>query len=138
MSLESEITNIEREIKNLKDAYEQTALQLPVFTYQIDYTSLNNHLKTTYSDGYSYESDNMPARVVVTFDTETGANTLATLEMMINKEIIQYGMGNYNFKRVPYNGGARWIVYDTQTPTNFTFVVHSAVRGRLGAKMIWQ
>ena len=138
MNLEKELSKIEKEIRDIKNAFEQTARQLPVFTYSVDYSSPNNHMKITYQGGTSYEMDNLPSRTVVTFDTATGSNTLATLEMQIQGEIVQMGMGNYCARRVPYSGGARWIVYNSSTPTNFTFVVHSAVRGTLGVKMIWE
>lgn len=132
-----ELTKLEDEIKALKNAFQQTALQLPVFTYTINYTTLVNNI-TIKQSGYPDYSFEGVARVVVTFTSSMGANALATLEVSWDDGGI--GMTDYKVRRVPYAGGARWIVYNSpiNSTIDYTFTVHSAVQGTLGAKMIWQ
>jgi len=140
---EAELKKLEDEITALKAAYEKQAIQMPVFTKSIYFTTSANPMHIDYGDGNVYDFDGNE-RVVVTFNTSRGSNTLATLEMTID------GFNSdLKVKRVPYSGGARWIVYNSPTygevggnwqriNTNYNFTVQSAVDGTLSARMIWQ
>lgn len=134
-NLEKTLSKVEDEIKALKNAYEQTALQIPVFTYSIDFTTLVNNLTITYPGGQSLSFEGW-GRTVVTFTSARGANALAFLELQFDDG--GYGMATFKIRRVPYAGGARWIVSDTGGPIDYRFVVHSAVEGTLEARMVWQ
>lgn len=142
--METELKKLEEEIRAQKTAFEKMGTQMPVFTKSVDFSTLANPMRIDYGDGSEpYEFDGNE-RVVVTYATSRGSNTLATLEMTID------GFRNsLKVKRVPYTGGARWIVYNTPTyaevggnyqrvATNYTFTVQSAVDGTLDARMIWQ
>lgn len=137
--MEKELIRLEEEIKAQKAAYEKMALQMPTFTTSVDFTTLANPMSIDQGSGaYNFDGNE---RVVVTFTTSRGSNTLAVLEM------ISDGLkADLKVKRIPYTGGARWIVYDlpnfdsggNRIDTHYTFTVQSAVEGTLGAKMIWQ
>lgn len=137
--MEQELTRLEDEINAMKATFEKTALQMPVFTHSIEFKTSANKI-TMNQSGSTFDFDGNE-RVQVTFDTARGSNTLAVLEMQSD------GIkADLKVKRVPYTGGARWIVYDmpnynsggNRIDTNYTFTVQSAVDGVLGAKMIWQ
>lgn len=140
MNAEKELQKLENEIKALKTAYEKMALLMPVFTSSVNFATEANRITATWSSGYTYEFDGNE-RVLVTYDTNTGANTLATLEMTTDGIAV-----DLKTQRVPYSGGARWLIYSmpnydsngNRIATNYTFTVHAAVEGTLGAKMIWQ
>lgn len=135
MKLEQTLDSVELEIKALKNAFEQTAFQLPVFTYSLDFTTTPNNVTLTQA-GYPAVTYQGSGRTVVTFDSGAGVNALAFLEIEVDDG--GYGISNIKFRRVPYSGGARWIIYDDGGQIDYKFVVHSAVPGNLGAKMIWQ
>lgn len=141
--MEAELKKLEEEIRAQKTAFEKMGLQMPVFTKSVNFSTLANPMKIDYGGGDVYEFDGNE-RVIVTYATSRGSNTLATLEMTID------GLtANLKVKRVPYAGGSRWIIYNTPTyaevggnyqrvATNYTFTVRSAVDGTLDARMIWQ
>lgn len=136
--MEAEITRIENEIDAQKATFEKTAYQMPVFTNSIEFKTSAN--KITMDQGAGPFSFDGNERVLVTFDTARGSNTLAVLEMTSDSIL-----ADLKVKRIPYSGGARWVVYDmpnyddgTRIDTHYTFTVQSAVDGTLGAKMIWQ
>lgn len=135
MNLEKTLAKLEDEIKALKNAYEQTALQIPVFTYEKDFTTSINNITITYpdNDAYSFEGWN---RTVITFISERGVNALAVLEILPDDG--GTGIATLKVRRVPYSGGARWILLDVGGERNYKFVVHSSVKGSLDARMIWQ
>lgn len=161
MSVEKDIEKMEQEIKALKASFEQSASMMKIYSTQITFsTSMNS---VTYSNpSYNplqWESlVSMPRidanthcgveTIVVTFTCSGGINTFATLE--IEELVATSGLGVITTTRVPYNGGARWLVtaqpnvtlqpsgWYTWQPTKLRFVVKSAVEGQLGAKMIWE
>ena len=138
--MEAELKRLENEIEAQKAAYEKMAVQMPIFTKSINFTTSANPMNIRYPDNTNYSFDGNE-RVVVTFTTSRGSNTLATLEL--TSDAIK---ADLKVKRVPYSGGARWVVYDipnydgggNRIDTHYTFTVQSAVDGTLGAKMIWQ
>lgn len=138
--MEAEFRKLENEIEAQKAAYEKMATQMPIFTKSVDFTTSANSMNIRYPDNTNYSFDGNE-RVVVTFTTSRGSNTLATLEF--TSDGIK---ADLKIKRVPYSGGARWVVYDmpnydsggNRIDTHYTFTVQSAVDGTLGAKMIWQ
>lgn len=138
--MEAELKKLEDEIEAQKAAYEKMAIQMPIFTKSINFTTSANPMNIRYPDNTNYSFDGNE-RVVVTFTTSRGSNTLATLEL--TSDAIK---ADLKIKRVPYSGGARWVVYDmpnydgggNRIDTHYNFTVQSAVDGTLGAKMIWQ
>ena len=135
MSTEKVLADLENEVKALKTAYEQTALQLPVFTYSIDFRTTLNKMKVTYPGGTPVEFDGI-GRVEITFTSSRGANALAFLEVKNNDAGTETVAIKY--RRVPYSGGAKWILFGINTETVYTIQVQTAMQGTLGAKMIWQ
>lgn len=86
----------------------------------------------------TYDYDDNEA-VVVTLETTAGTNTLAILELTTN--------GTYMpvIRRVPYTGGARWVVTapprysgGNWQPTTYNFTVQTLVDGTLSAGMRWE
>lgn len=143
MIVEKEVKKLEDEMKALKATFEKMALQMPVFTNSVNFTTSANPMHIDYSGGSTYDFDGNE-RVVVTLSTNSGVNTLATLEIEMDGFT-----SDFKVKRVPYSGGARWIIYNSpnygevsgdyqRIDTNYTFTVQSAVDGTLEAKMIWQ
>lgn len=137
--IEKEIEKLEKEIAAQKTVFEKMALQMPIFTTSTEFTTLANPMTIDYGTGSPYTFDGNE-RVLVTFATSRGSNTLATLEMTSDGL-----MTSLKVKRIPYTGGARWVVYDmpnyvdgNRVDTHYTFTVQSAVEGIVGAKMIWQ
>lgn len=138
--MEADLIKLQTEIEAQKATFEKMALQMPIFTKSIDFTTSANSMTIRYPDSTTYSFDGNE-RVVVTFTTSRGSNTLATLEMTTDGT-----KAELKTKRIPYTGGARWVVYDipnynsggNRIDTHYTFTVQSAVDGTLGAKMIWQ
>lgn len=142
-STEKLFRELESEIDAQKAVYEKQAAQLPVFTKEVTLTTARNSITitpTAYPE-YAFTTDGNE-RVAVTFNTSSGANTLAVLEITSdNSDAV-----NFDVKRVPFSGGAKWIVsasprYDSsynRQDTHYTFVVHSVMDGTLEAKMIWE
>ena len=143
-STEKNITKLEAEVDAQKVAFEKQASQLPVYTKSIQFTTQENSITMTPIDfpdqPFTTEGNE---RVVVTFTTDSGANTLATLEVSSDNN---FQAADFSVTRVPYSGGARWIVsaiprYDqslNRIDTHYTFMVHSVMDGTLEAKMIWE
>lgn len=140
---EKRIHKIENEIEALKTAFAREATNLVIFTKTKDFATSKNEITARQSgyDPHTYYGDE---RVIVTFDTENGANTPAILELTSDNAYSTGSYGRLVVQRLPYNGGARWQVeappndMNSWRATNYRFVVHSLINGTLGAKMIWQ
>lgn len=163
MRTDNEVKKLEQEIKALKTSFEQSASMLDVYTEEINFeTSIN---VTNFSNSGSYDPLNwstlMAMRqlpngtrfstetIKVTFRCDAGINTFASLE--INNITGGAKTAFTTVRRIPYSGGARWLVtvtpnvtpsgttgYYNWEPTQFKFAVQSAAKGTLEAKMIWQ
>lgn len=133
-SIEAQLTALENEARALKIASEQSATNLPVYTDELEFSTSRNELTTTYASGSSYTEDGIE-RVLISFDTKNGANTIAALELETNSPhapIIQ---------RVTYSGGAQWlisaqpnIVDGEWQPTVYKIQIVSLVTGSLRAE----
>ena len=121
----------------LKMAFEAAATNVKLTTKTLTYTTSKNACHWSDS-GFNFDYEDNE-RVVVTLATSSGANTLAKLEIS----------GNYTelpiVRRVPYSGGARWIVSNAYrisggawAATTYNFTVQTLVNGTLSAKMIWE
>lgn len=131
------IKNLRQEYHALKVSFAASANNIPLVAKTLNFATSKNACR--YSSGgiaFNYEDNE---RVVVTLDTSTGSNTLANLEIS----------GDFTtppvVRRVPYSGGARWIVMTAPkysggnwTATNYHFQVLTLVNGTLSAKMIWE
>ena len=136
---EKNIAKIEDEINALKVAFSQSAVTMPIFTKTVYLQTTKNELNYKYSyQGITYEYNQFASeRVMVTFATSRGSNTIATLEINANNNA-----ASPVIQRVNYPGGARWIVtgqpyfptYPNWAPTEYTFTVHSMVDGTLTAE----
>ena len=138
----AKLQQIKRELQAQKVAFSRASSQLPLYTKNLVYNTKKNACRATdLYPPYSYYDYEGNERVVVTLNTPSGANTLATLE--IN--------GNYDtypvVRRVPYSGGARWVVatsprynWDDHTwrTTTYNFTVQTLVDGVLTAAMFWE
>lgn len=137
-NVEKQLNALETEARALKIAYEQVATSMPVFTTRLDFTPTKNELIARY--GSTSRTENDIERVVLTLDTERGTNTLATLELETNADAAP------NIRRVPYKGGARWVITNQPRvqsgswwsgnwlPTTYRFQVQSLVKGSLRAE----
>lgn len=131
------LKQLRQEYHALKVSFTSSANNIPLLVRELDFATKKNACR--YSSGgiaFDYEDNE---RVVVTLDTTTGSNTLANLEIS----------GDFTIppvvRRVPYSGGARWVVmtapqYENGSwkATNYHFQVLTLVKGTLTARMIWE
>lgn len=159
MSVENQIERLEQESEALKVSYEQSASDLSLYTYETTFSTTMNRVVCTYPPTYhpadwylptprlDYDTRLGDEFVEITFDSEEGINPFAMLEM-VNTNAEERDI--IITKRVPYDGGARWVVelspnitpvgetgYYSWEPNVMRFVVRSFVRGRIGVKMLW-
>ncbi len=139
MTVQAILKALRREYWALKMAFAATATTIPVTTKTLSFTTSENLCRYVASGSYDYYAEEME-RVEVTLDTSSGANTFAKLELSGNATDAYPRV-----RRIPYSGGARWIV--TNTPrtsggdweaTSYVFTVQTMVDGTLTAKMIWE
>lgn len=135
-TVEQKISNLERELKAMKVAFERSATKTNLITKPISFNTKENLI--TLSGQYPFSQDDLE-RVVVTLSTSSGANTIAKLEISGNYDTLP------TVRRVPFSGGARWVVTNSPrqsggswTPTTYNFTVHSLVNGTINAGMIWE
>lgn len=165
MRIEAQVTELEEEMKAIKASFEQTASSMMVYTSVMEFTTSpntitwNGHgnweplkypwldsLDGLTSDGSGNNTGYGRERIEVTFDCSGGINTFASLEI----DLLDTLNNAVWCKRVPYSGGAKWIVllranatYDEHSvwqswkPNKLRFAVQSAMPGTIGAKMIW-
>ena len=95
MNASSKIKELNDELRAIKTAYEQNAHNLVLYEYPLDI-----------EEGYFISK-------TVTFATEEGANTLATIE-------------GATYIRMPYEGGAKFYLYNGQ---GNRVVLHSLQKG---------
>lgn len=135
MTVSQIIANLRREYHALKQAFQASATKINLVTKTIQFSTSRNACNYN-GDGINFNYDDNE-RVVVTLQTTSGANTLANLEISDN-------YGPPIVRRVPYSGGARWIVTNAPrqsggnwAPTTYNFTVQTLINGTLSAKMIW-
>lgn len=132
------IKNLRREYHALKQAFEANATQINLITRTTSFATKKNECYWDDPNAASYDYTGNE-RTIVTFDTTSGANTIAKLEIS----------GDYvnlpEVRRMPYTGGARWVVSTAPEhfgsdweATHYQFTVQSLVDGSLSAKMIWE
>ena len=133
-SIQEQIQKLQLEAAAIKASFEQSATQIPVHTKSLGFSTSRNKLTTHYPGGSQYE-DSGVERVVVTFASVNGADTIATLEVSTDNP------NQLNIRRSIYSGGAQWVVSarpksenNSWSPTNYTFKVHSLIDGDLSAK----
>lgn len=162
MRVDSQLQKLEQEIASIRAAFSQNASSMDIFTSTVEFTTSRN--TTNWSNSGSYNplqweplvsmrrtagGDRFGSETIeVTFSCNAGINTFANLE--INFVDVKEGLAVLSCRRVPYSGGARWIVivqpkstmdgYGNYTwqPSTLKFAVQSAVQGTLTARMIWQ
>lgn len=164
-STDKQIQKLEDEIKALKASFQQSAVMMNIYTTDIQFDTAMN--VTNWSNSGSYNPLQWGTLVAMytlqngtRFDTETlevtftcadGYNTYATLEVDDITPGKETSFFRFYYHRVPYNGGARWIVsvapnadlvggtgYYTWAKSTLRFAVQSPAKGTLGVKMIWQ
>lgn len=131
------IKRLRREFHAQKQNYQKVATQINLITKTLTFTTSKNACR--YAGGgiaFDYEDNE---RVVVTLATSSGANTLAKLEVSGNYDTVPV------VRRVPYAGGARWIISTAPrqsggawAATTYNFAVQTLVNGALSAKMVWE
>lgn len=166
MRTEKEVEKLEGEIKAIKASFQQSASMMEVYTASCNFSTSpnvitwngNGHwtplhytwLDTLYGqtvDGSGNTTGYGRERIIVTFTCTGGINTFASLEL----EPIDMNDGTVWIKRIPYSGGARWVVYlnpngvyngqgvwQSWKANKLKFYVQSAMAGTVGAKMAWQ
>jgi hypothetical protein len=111
MNTEKWLKQLEDESKALKQVFDRSALSMTIFTKTASISTSQNKITVTYPDG-STDSFNDQERIVVTFNTKTGANTLAKLEYTTTSPFIP-------IKRLQtYSGGARWMLSNNPNINN--------------------
>lgn len=80
------IKELNDELRALKIAFEMSAYNLVIYTYELDVTSI------------------ITLQFYVEFTTEDGADAIASIE-------------NAYVRRIPFAGGAKWIVIEALTST---------------------
>lgn len=126
-SVEQWLSRLEDEGKSLKQGFERSATSMELFTRTATHSTSRNPITLTDQFGSYTHSD--PERVIVTFNTNSGANTLAKLELSTNNPSMPV------VRRLPFSGGARWSVTastrdsSTWVPTNYSFTVHALIDG---------
>lgn len=130
------LSKLRREYWALKMAFEANATTVRLTTKTLTFTTSKNACHYASSGtNFDYEDNE---RVVLTLDTPSGANTIAKLEIT----------GDYTelpiVRRIPYSGGARWIISNAPrmvggawATTQYEFTVQTLINGTLSAKMIW-
>lgn len=163
MSVEKQMSQIEEEIKAIKDSFEQSASSMKIYTNETTYQTKANTMRISNSGTYNplqwsriisipqdvYGNWFGPEIVVVTFDCPAGNNTFASLEL--SKEPLA-ALDSTSVRRVPYAGGAKWLIevqpnvdsdpdhssYYLWNPTTLNIAIQSASEGVIGVKMIWE
>lgn len=158
--VDSQLQKLEQEIEAIRTAFTQNASTMTIYTSTLDFTTSENI--TNWSNSGSYNplqweplvsmektagGDRFGSETIeVTFSCNAGINTFANLEIKFVD--IKQGLAVVNCRRVPYSGGARWLVivqpkstmdgYGNYTwqPSTLKFAVQSAAQGNLTARMI--
>lgn len=129
-AIEEWLAKLEAESKALKRVFDRTANSMNVYTKSITITTTKNSITIT-TPGSPPSTLEDQERLIVTFNTLSGANTIAKLETACSSTFIP-------IKRLkPYSGGAQWMV--TNSPnrdgsfnwisTTYTFTVQSFLDG---------
>jgi len=105
MSTEEWIARLENESKALKVGFARNANSIPVITRTASFTTTVNNITTNYP-GFPGSPIPGPERVIVTFNTTTGNETIAVLEMDHDFT----GTLQPIIRMVPYANGAQWVV----------------------------
>lgn len=168
MKLEGQIEKLEQEIKDIKAAFMVSANHMDIKTIRTSITTEVNLCSFSNSGSwdtdkwmriitsYQYQAQSQPMVpayceeiVEVTFRSANGSNVILNLE-------VQGAQNTIFTQRVPFNGGAQWILrlgpnvtpvynpdypfvidYYTWQPTVLTLAVQSGVPGTLEARMKW-
>lgn len=136
------LSTIRRELQAQKATYRRASSTLQLYTKTLTFSTKKNacHFKDTNPPVFEYDYEDNE-RVVVTLTTPSGYNTMATLEITGDYEVMPV------VKRVPFSGGVRWYVstsprYNwgdhTWLSTTYNFTVQTLVNGTLTAKMYWE
>lgn len=131
-STETWLAALEAESKALKKVFDRAATTMPVYSKTASITTTKNSITLNFpgSPPSTFEDQE---RIVVTFNSSTGANTIAKLEMTCSSTFMPIKRQN------TFSGGAQWIVTNTPSrdgsnnwiPTTYTFTVQSLVDGTL-------
>ena len=138
----SRLSSIRRELQAQKTAYRRASTQLKLYTKTLSFDTKKNacHFADLNPPTFEFDYEDNE-RVVVTLTTTSGYNTLATLEITGNYDVMPV------VRRVPFSGGVRWYVstsprynWDDHTwiSTHYGFTVQTLVNGTLSAAMIWE
>ena len=128
MSTDEWIAKLEAESKALKVSFDRSANSLLLKSQSLDYQTVRNQITINTSNGSFVVDD--AERVLLTFDTISGVNTIAKLELSTDNRLARPYV-----RRLPYSGGARWSITcaarNPYAPTNITFTVRSMIEGIL-------
>lgn len=136
------LKTIRLELQAQKVAFAQLSSTLPLHTENLTYNTKKNacHVHDLWYPGSDYDYDGYE-QVILTLDTPAGENTLASLEITGNYDLLP------TVRRIPYTGGARWSIISSPRfnpgdhswlATTYNFTVQTLVDGTLSAKMIWE
>lgn len=136
------LSELRREIQAQKATFRRASSTINLHTQKISYNTKKNacHFKDNNPPIFEYDYEDNE-RVVVTLTTPSGYNTLATLEITGNYDVLPV------VRRVPFSGGVRWYVstsprYNwedrTWLSTHYDFTIQTLVQGTLDVRMIWE
>lgn len=134
MTTEKWISELEAESKALKQGFDRSASNMSVFTKTVSITTTKNAITITEPGGFTTTSNDQE-RIVVTFNTKNGSNTIAKLEFTTSSSYMP-------IKRLTtYSGGARWILSNNPMTdgsgnwieTTYNLTVQSFLDGTLTA-----
>jgi hypothetical protein len=140
-TLEKMVKTTEDELAALKSFFQRTATTMPVHTFNTSIDTAENKWSVNFDyagNHYEYENSAME-RVMVTFSTTSGRDTIANIEVSTNNPRAVFPLV---IQRVRYSGGARWIIcvdvlHDddwNRLPTHLDIQVNSMVDGTLSAE----
>jgi len=107
MTIEARVAKLENEAAALKAAFVRSATTMPIYTKTAQIATTQNLIRYQFDyegQHVDYEATGSE-RIVVTLRTPNAINTIAKLEVATN-----YVNAKPTVRRIPYAGGARWIV----------------------------
>ena len=103
--VEKQLKELEDEIAALKQSFQRSPYQLDIYTTTKTVAMGTDTIKTTNSRVLGNSEITIGRGISVTYQTTSGANTIAKISP--------------KGRRVPYNGGAKWIIVPDYNKTAY-------------------
>lgn len=131
MTVEQQLYNLERESDAMKSAFTRTAYKMPIYTKTKSFNTNKNQITSVFSGGSS-TTVNSVERVLVSFNTKKGMNTIAKIELTSSNPNLPV------VRRTNFSGGAQWTLTaepdvdelgGNYKPTTYNIMVQSFLDG---------